>query len=361
MSFKKSSSSAQLSLAIQHDEQSASVVCRGIFSLNYLKQHFAKSESFPSLDEARPIYEKLKARWLDDYVGVCKRKEAYTRSQFLDPLLTEVGWTFIPEQDLPSKSITRKRPDYCLFLNDQARQRAAKETETVDVYRESVTVLEAKKVQHSLDEISDKDTPGWFPSQQVQDYLRNAKDKTGQRYFNWAILTNGNEWRLYCEQAPNDAYFAFHLAHGENFCSLEDFRLFLALFRPQSFEPDNERRCLLDRLREEALTRQAELESNLRKRIFDVLEDLANGFRDHSANKITKADFTALYDTSLISYTAYCSCFMPKVAGCFPSGRAATVQANSTARIFLSCVWSIRFGIKTVIPAKPSPSFTSTC
>ena len=88
---------------------------------------------------------------------------------------------------------------------DQARQRAAKETETVDVYRESVTVLEAKKVQHSLDEISDKDTPGWFPSQQVQDYLRNAKDKTGQRYFNWAILTNGNEWRLYCEQAPNDA------------------------------------------------------------------------------------------------------------------------------------------------------------
>jgi hypothetical protein len=300
MSAKRHRSDAQLSLGIQPDEQSASVVCRGIFSLNYLKQHFTKAGDFPSLDEVRPIYEKLKNRWLEEFVGLCKRPEAYTRTEFLDPVLKEIEWTFIPEQELPSKGVTRKRPDYCLFLNDEARQRAAKETETADVFRESATALEAKRVQHSLDEVSDSETPGWFPSQQVQDYLRNAKDKTGQRYFNWAILTNGNEWRLYCEQAANDAYFAFHLAHGEEFCSLEDFRLFVALFRPQSFEPDEEQRCLLDRIREESLTRQAELESNLRKRIFDVLEDLANGFRDYSANEITKQDFPALYDNSLI-------------------------------------------------------------
>jgi hypothetical protein len=160
--------------------------------------------------------------------------------------------------------------------------------------------LEAKRVQHSLDEVSDKETPGWFPSQQVQDYLRNAKDKTGQRFFNWAILTNGNEWRLYCEQAANDAYFGFHLAHEEEFCSLEDFGFFIALFRPQSFELNAERRCPLDDVREESLDRQAELESNLRKRIFDVLEDLANGFRDYPANGITKQDFPTLYDNSLV-------------------------------------------------------------
>jgi hypothetical protein len=184
-------------------------ICPGIH--NYLQQHFAKSEGFPTADDVRPTYERLKNRWLENYVGLCKRKEAYTRTQFLDPLLTGIGWTFIPEQDLPSKSATRKRPDYCLFLNDETRQRAAKESETADVFRESATVLEAKKVQRSLDEISDEETPGWFPSQQVQNYLHNAKDKTGQRYFNWAILTNGNEWRLYCEKAANDAYFAFHL------------------------------------------------------------------------------------------------------------------------------------------------------
>ena len=297
---KRKAAHSQLSLGIQDSELSAAFVCRGIFSANYLHQHFGKSVEFPTAEDVRPIYEKVKQRWLKEYVGLSKRKEAYTRTQFLDPLLNEIGWTFIPEQDLPSKSITRKRPDYCLFLNDETRQRAAKETETADVFRESATVLEAKRVKHSLDEVSDSETPGWFPSQQVQDYLRNAKDKTGQRYFNWAILTNGNEWRLYCEQAPNDAYFSFHLAHEEEFCSLEDFRLFFALFRPQSFEQDKERLCLLDTLREESLTRQAELESNLRKRIFDVLEDLANGFRDYPANEITKQDFPALYDNSLI-------------------------------------------------------------
>jgi hypothetical protein len=291
---------SQLSLGIQDSELSAAFVCKGIFSANYLHQHFGKSEGFPTAEEVRPIYEKLKNRWLEEFVGLCKRKEAYTRTEFLDPLLNEIGWAFIPEQDLPSKGVTRKRPDYCLFLNDETRQRAAKESDTADVFREAATVLEAKRVQHSLDEVSDSETPGWFPSQQVQDYLRNAKDKTGQRYFNWAILTNGNEWRLYCEQAANDAYFAFHLAHEEEFCSLEDFRFFIALFRPQSFGQDEEQRCLLDKIREESLTRQAELESNLRKRIFDVLEDLANGFRDYPANEIAKQDFPALYDNSLI-------------------------------------------------------------
>lgn len=293
-------SGAQLSLAIQHEEQSASLVCRGIFSPSYLKQHFARSEGFPSLDEARPVYEKLKARWTEDSAGLYQRKEAYTRSQFLDPVLAELQWTFIPEQDLPSKSTTHKRPDYCLFLEDESRQRAAKESQTTDVFREAATVLEAKKVGHSLDKVSERETPGLFPSQQVQDYLHKAKDRTGARYFNWAILANGNEWRLYCEQASTDAYFAFHLAHRDQFCSLEDFRFFLALFRPQSFEQDADRGCLLDRLRQEALTRQAELEYSLRRRIFDVLEDLANGFRGYSANNISKGDFPALYDTALV-------------------------------------------------------------
>jgi hypothetical protein len=215
ISAKRIRSAGQLPLGIEHDEQSGAFVCRGIFSTNYLNQHFAKSEDFPKPDDVRPIYEKLKIRWQEEFAGLRSRNEAYTRTQFLDPLLSETGWTFIPEQDLPSKTVTRKRPDYCLFLDDETRQRAAKETETADVFREAATVLEAKRVKHSLDEVSDIETPGWFPSQQVQNYLHYAKDRTGQRYFNWAILTNGNAWRLYCEQAPNDAYFAFQLAHDE--------------------------------------------------------------------------------------------------------------------------------------------------
>ncbi len=101
-----SAANSQLSLDIQDSEQSTAIVCRGIFSINYLQQHFAKSEGFPTPEDVRPIYQKLRNRWLEEFVGLCKRKEAYTRTEFLDPLLKEIGWTFIPEQDLPSKGVT---------------------------------------------------------------------------------------------------------------------------------------------------------------------------------------------------------------------------------------------------------------
>jgi len=245
-----------------------------------------------------PIYEVAKARWQDHLHGLRKQKEAYTRTAFLDPLLADLGWQFIPEAELP-KGTTRKRPDYCLFTTVEGRQQGAAQNETVEVFRFADTALEAKKWQHPLDEVSKSETPGLFPSQQVQDYLRHAKDKTGARFFNWAILTNGNLWRLYCEQAANDAYFEFILADGDSFCSLDDFRLFVALFRPAAFAR-TDGRCLLDSLREESLTRQAELELNLRRRIFDVLEDLATAFRNHTPNNIRQAAFPVLYDSSLI-------------------------------------------------------------
>ncbi len=103
----------------------------------------------------------------------------------------------------------------------------------------------------------------------------------------------------YCEHAAGDAFFEFTLAHGESFCSLDDFRFLVALFRPAAFAR-TDGRCLLDDLREQALTRQVSLEKNLKDRIFDVLEDLATGFRAHAPNAIAPADFSALYEASLV-------------------------------------------------------------
>ena len=275
------------------------VICRGVFSVNYLQRRFAEAEGFPTSTEVSTIYETAKKRWKEDVHGLRKQREAYTRNAFLDPLLADLGWQFIPEADLPQGPKT-ERPDYCLFPNAEARQQAAAQTQTVDVFRFADTVLEAKKWQHPLDEVSKAETPGWFPSQQIQSYLRHAKDATGKRFFNWAILTNGNRWRLYCDQAANDAYFEFALAENDRFCTLDEFRLFVALFRAAAFARRSDGRCPLDDLRDEALTKQSELELNLRKRIFDVLEDLANGFRDCAANGITPADYGAVYDNALV-------------------------------------------------------------
>ena len=208
-------------------------------------------------------------------------------------------WFFIPEQHLPAGA-TKKRPDYCLFEAETTEQRVAVGSAT-EILRASSTVMEAKKSELPLDRVSDKEdrTPGLFPSQQVQDYLTNARDNHG-RFFSWAILTNGNEWRLYCEKAAPDACFVFHLAQGDQFCPLEEFRLFFALLRPEAYTRSSDDRCFLDVLRDESLTHQEKLESNLRKRVFNVLEELAEGFYNNPDNHLIEANLQAVYDNSLI-------------------------------------------------------------
>src|SRR5439155_2345391 len=115
-----------------------------------------------------------------------------------------------------------------------------------------------------LDAESKKETPGLFPSDQVQGYLSAARDPAGRRYFNWAILSNGRRWRLYSERAGHDAHFEFVLADEHSFCTRDEFTTFAALFTPAAFAQDAEGRCPLDAIQNESLSLQAELEKNLR-------------------------------------------------------------------------------------------------
>ncbi len=271
--------------------------CQGIFSPNYLRQHLRQHASLPSEHEMGRLYGAIRERWLDNLAALRKRKEAYTRQEFLNPTLTDLGWHYIPETDLPSP--TRKVPDYSLFPNEDARRQAASADTYSDIFRISISMLEAKKAQHSLDQASKTETPGWFPSQQVQDYLWHAKDVTG-RFFNWAILTNGNEWRLYSEKARTDAYFSFHLARDDQFCPIEEFPTFLALFSPAAFAQEPDGSCWLDALLSESLTHQEALEANLRKRVCTVLEELAEGYYFNSANALREQDLPRVYEASLV-------------------------------------------------------------
>jgi len=288
----------QIHLAIPAEPDERPFLCLGIFSGNYLRRQLAGSQYVPTAADVEAIYDKVKDRWIRNYSGLCRQNEAYTRTRFLDPTLSEMGWFFIPENSLPEGN-TRKRPDYCVFQDQLTEQRVASQSAT-EIFRASETVLEAKKAEHSLDKVSDRETPGWFPSQQVQDYLRWATDGTGRRFFNWAVLTNGCEWRLYCNEAAPDAYFTFYLAYGTQFCSLEDFRLFMALFSPPAFVRDSTGRCLLDGFRAESLTQQLELEGKLRHRVFDVLEELAEGYYNNGHNQLAESDLPAVYQASLI-------------------------------------------------------------
>ncbi|MEI8079668.1 MAG: hypothetical protein WCH61_08600, partial [bacterium] len=274
---------------------------RGLFTESYLRRQLVKSPHLPSMEVARPVYERIRALWERNAVALRRRKEAFTRSQFLDVVLQELGWLVIPEETLPAKTATlRKRPDYCLFTSGAAQQNAAASESAEGVFSLAATVLEAKKAGHPLDQVSTTETPGWFPSQQAMHYLQHAKDAQGRRFFNWVILTNAEEWRLYGEQTAVGDTFSFHLIKNGFFCDCETFRVFMALFQASAFEQDGHRRCLLDRLREDALLHQVEIEKNLRGRMFDVLEDLSLSFYQNPANRLSETDLPRLYDVSMI-------------------------------------------------------------
>lgn len=269
----------------------------GIFS-----EHFIRSrlKDFPSLwpkDEfARPLYDYLSELWKKRYIGLTKGEEV-TKKEFLEKVFDKLCFAFLPGKRLPATA-QRRVPDYLLYQDEDTKDRVFN-SELIEQYRASICLLEAKMVNHPLDAVSKKETPGRFPHQQVRDYLSDATDHAGNPFFKWAILTNGGVWRLYNRDSRPSAYFQFRLAGEKYFCSYEDFKIFLTLFRPEAFITVDGI-CLLDEIRSEAIQYQTALEEDLRKRTFTVIEDLANGFWSYKENNITKADLPDLYDNCLI-------------------------------------------------------------
>ena len=289
----------QLNLALTGDTFAGPAETNGVFSLAYLLRQLEQSPSFAAQSDAAVAYELVCRLYRQHGVALKRQNEAFTCSTFLEPVLDSLGWHRIPQQSMPSSMETRKRPDYCLVTTEQAFMEASR-ADAVKLFQLSATVLEAKKWGHPLDRMSSGETPGWFPSQQIQDYLNHAKDATGHRFFDWAILTNGDEWRLYCEQSAVGAYFSFHLVRDGQLCTEDEFRLFFTLFRAAAFDRSPEGLCFLDSVREQSLRAQGELELNLRKRIFGVLEDLGTAFANREENGLHEADYPKVYEVSLV-------------------------------------------------------------
>jgi hypothetical protein len=92
-------------------------------------------------------------------------------------------------------------PDYILYPDAETKERVIDKS-AAERYRASAAILEAKKVNHPLSKISKHQQR--YPHQQIRDYLNEAQVLT------WGILTNGNEWRLYCRDDKPSYFFALN-------------------------------------------------------------------------------------------------------------------------------------------------------
>jgi len=261
----------------------------GLFSDHYLKARLKNNDWWPGEAEVQPafqfckeLYEKraFALRRYDNEMGV--------RQEFIDKILERLGFAWSDNLRLPETKQDLE-PDYILYPDAETKEGVLNKS-IAERYRAGVGILEAKKFGHSLSKISKHQQR--YPHQQIRDYLQESDSIV------WGILTNGEVWRLYCRDSKASHYFALNFEVALK--SLEDFKIFLALFSAAAFTRDAQGKCRLDQVRESALATQSELEADLRERIFTIVEILANGFAERPENKITDADLPTLYENCLI-------------------------------------------------------------
>jgi len=262
----------------------------GLFSDHYLKSRLNKNEWWPTDAQTQAIWQFCKNLYEKRYLACAKNNEAFTRQELLDKILEQLNFPWTDNLGLP-ESQQDLEPDYVLYASPEEKERVIDKS-AAERYRASIAILEAKKLNHPLSQISKH--LGRYPHQQIRDYLNEAQ------VLSWGILTNGNEWRLYCRDSKPSHFFALNFEVSLK--SLEDFKFFVALFSPAAFARDAQGRCRLDQIRESALGAQSELEEDLRHRIFTILEILANGFAERPENHIgdTDEDRRKLYENCLI-------------------------------------------------------------
>jgi type I restriction-modification system DNA methylase subunit len=248
----------------------------GLFSDHYLKARIRSNSWWPTDEETRPLWEFSKAlyekrafalRRFDNEMGV--------RQEFIDKILGKLGFAWSDNLRLPE---TRQElePDYLLYASDGEKETVL-DKDVAHRYRAAISILEAKRFGHPLSQFSKSQQR--YPHQQIRQYLDEAQ------VFSWGILTNGEQWRLYCRDTKPSHFFAINFELAIK--SLEDFKFFFALFSPVAFKRDAQGECRLDDVRKSALDAQSKLEEDLRQRVFTIVEILANGFAEREQNAIT--------------------------------------------------------------------------
>jgi hypothetical protein len=260
----------------------------GLFSDHYLKARIQKNNWWPADEQVRPLWEFCRDLYNKRYVACAKNNEEFTRQELIEKILDKLGFPWTRNLDLPEGQQDLE-PDYILYPDAETKERVIDKSRAAR-YRAANAILEAKKVNHPLSQISKHQQR--YPHQQIRDYLSEAQ------VLSWGILTNGNEWRLYCRDAKPSEFFG--LDFGAAIQSLEHLKYFLALFSPAALVRDAQGKCRLDEVRESALSAQTELEADLRERIFTILEVLANGFAERHENNIADAGLARLCENCLI-------------------------------------------------------------
>jgi hypothetical protein len=255
--------------------------------------------------ELRSIYAELNAE--------STINEAQTESLVINKVLVALGWgdDTLPQVNSDPKG-RESVPDCLLFADSTKKAAAVAESKDDRRYRHGIAILEAKRWLRPLDRGDGQDAfdPD-APSSQMLRYLSRV-DVASDRCVKWGMLTNGNVWRLYWQDARSrsEEFFEVDVAaalgvngiqhHLDEIAPVHALRLFFLLFHRTAFLPqswDNANRTFHAYALNEARLYEEKVSQDLGARVFDdifpqLADALARGDLHAKTHSIGYGQFT---------------------------------------------------------------------
>lgn len=287
-----------------HDVQQLTLWSEAGHRNHYLFSDYYLNVRLPTLDAwQKPpglpaALAKIKRLWTSVRDTIATTKEAQTREYLVNPILEILGHVYEPEPSLPTDHSV-KAPDYGIFPDRNSLRRAASKRGSIDYFKRTIAVAEAKRYGRPLDQKSregtdpfDNNNPGF----QIDYYLRT----TGLR---WGILTDGHYWRLY----NRDTSFRLNSYYEVDLISLveqnneEAFKYFYLFFHREAFLGVEKQESFLDLVFLESAHYARAIGSKLQDAVYEALETLCEGFVAYQKNGLDpRLQLKEIYDNSLI-------------------------------------------------------------
>jgi hypothetical protein len=258
------------------------------------------------------LLRELGALWRQQRELVPQYAEASLEQAFIQPILTQLGWEFLPQA-----SLRGWRPDYALFFDEADRAAAVTAgRNNPEFWTRAVLVGDAKAWSANLDRPLRIENQREYPPEQIERYMQYSDREYG-------LLTNGRIWRLYphklaAHQPRFETYLECDLAailgqwveasdnrrqrtFDEDRVLIDDFLTFYLFFGPTGFRATPERKALIERAIEGSNVYRIGVGEGLKTRVFHALQTCIRGFLDCPQNGLAPdRDLSICRDRSLV-------------------------------------------------------------
>lgn len=252
---------------------------KSLFSEHYLARRLPEYIEWSEDTAAESLRKQFKQLYNRTKDGLVRANEAQTEDDFIKPALALLGWHTIVQQGRRTAGVL-DRPDYVLFVSEQARERANQikgdASRQEEFWSLASALGDAKKWDRPLSERIDDPGDNSDPNFQMVRYIRTFAG------VQWGILTNGRIWRLYTSSVSSAATQYHEVDLIASLDNAEAFKRFWLFFRANAYVLDRDRTVFPQRVLIGSVTYSRQIGDELKRLVFgEVFPYLAGGFVQH--------------------------------------------------------------------------------